>query len=421
MELRKYIIPLLTCGNQMRITFLTSHFPELSEQFIINQVIGLLDAGVDVSILTLHNAKEYSHNPEFRSYKLWEKITSLSIPENRKTRFIKALPLILKLLFISPLKLFMALNFKRYNRAVFSLKTVYVLNVLWKEKIPLLHCHFGSNGVVGAFMKDAGIADKYIATFHGSDINSYPLRYGKNVYRHLFKTADCITVNTGFTGKKVVDYGCIESKIEIVPVGLKCTDYPALKKKSGFMGAPVILTVARLEEKKGHKYALNAFKGVLKKYPEAMYHLAGAGSLDQVLKAQAHEMNISRNVVFHGFCNREQIFELYKKASVFLLPSVTASNGDMEGQGLVLQEAQAVGLPVISTLHNGIPDGVINGKTGFLVREKDSNAIKEKIIYLKENPDEAFNMGRYGREFVLAKYDNPILSGKIISIYKKFI
>jgi len=402
----------------MKVTFLTSHFPEISEQFIINQVIGLIDAGVDVSVITLHDSRNESLNPEFNAYNLSNRIESLSIPKRSMFRVLKAIPKIVRIILISPAKLLLAFNTGRYNRAVFSLKTIYVLDAFRRRKISLLHCHFGPNGVVGSFMKDAGIVNKLICTFHGSDINSYPLRHGENVYQQLFKVVDQITVNTTFTGNKVEYYGGRWSKIEIVPVGLKCANYPNLKKGHDFLGSPVILTVARLEEKKGHFYALHALVELIKVYPESVYHIAGSGSMEIELKVLSVNLGVDSNVVFHGYCNRNQIFELYKRATVFLLPSVTASNGDMEGQGLVLQEAQAVGLPVISTLHNGIPDGVLDGETGFLVPEKDSVAIVEKVFYLTEHPQEAAKMGESGRKFVQGKYDIPILTQKIIDIYK---
>lgn len=402
----------------MQITFLVSSFPVISEQFIINQVIGLIDAGIDVRIISLHDTKSSLLNPEVKAYNLNDRTESLSIPRRSYTILIKIFPMILRLLVHSPIRLLLALNVLRYNRAVFSLKTICILDAFRTRTIPIMHCHFGPNGVIGSFMKDANIVQNLITTFHGSDINSYPLRYGRNVYRNLFYKADKLTVNTAFTGNKVAAYGADRGKIEIVPVGLKCENYPYLKKDFNFSGSPVLLTVARLEEKKGYRYALDAMVEILKRYPDAVYHIVGLGSLKNELQELTSTLGLVDNVNFHGYCNRKKIFEFYREATVFLLPSVTASNGDMEGQGLVLQEAQAVGLPVISTLHNGIPDGVLEGETGFLVPEKDSDAIVEKIFYLTEHPSEAVQMGKSGRKFVQGKYDIPILTQKIMDVYK---
>ena len=102
-----------------------------------------------------------------------------------------------------------------------------------------------------------------------------------------------------------------------------------------------------------------------------------------------------------------------------MLASVTASDGDMEGQGLVLQEAQAVGLPVVSTLHNGIPDGVLNGVSGYLVPEGDAHALAERVEYLIEHPGVWPEMGRCGREFVEKNYNIQMLNNKLIEIYRE--
>jgi len=80
-----------------------------------------------------------------------------------------------------------------------------------------------------------------------------------------------------------------------------------------------------------------------------------------------------------GAVSDSEAKKLYKECHIFILHSVTASNGDMEGTPVVLMEAQACGLPVISTYHSGVPEVVIDGKSGFLVPEKDIQALVEKI------------------------------------------
>jgi colanic acid/amylovoran biosynthesis glycosyltransferase len=90
----------------------------------------------------------------------------------------------------------------------------------------------------------------------------------------------------------------------------------------------------------------------------------------------------------------------------------------MEGQGLVLQEAQALGLPVVSTLHNGIPEGVLNGKSGFLVPEKNSKSLAERIIALLQDKELRQKMGETGRQFVREKYDIPVIVKQYNAYYE---
>ena len=104
-----------------------------------------------------------------------------------------------------------------------------------------------------------------------------------------------------------------------------------------------------------------------------------------------------------------------------MLPSVTADDGDKEGQALVLQEAGACGLPVLSTLHNGIPEGVLDGKSGFLVPEKNVDALAERLLFLVDNPQLWPGMGKCGREYVEKKYDIKILNEKLVRLYNRLL
>jgi colanic acid/amylovoran biosynthesis glycosyltransferase len=92
-----------------------------------------------------------------------------------------------------------------------------------------------------------------------------------------------------------------------------------------------------------------------------------------------------------------------------------------EGQALVLQEAQAMGLPVLSTLHNGIPEGLLDGKSGFLVPEKDVEALAEKLNYLIDRPEEWPQMGKAGRQYVENRYNITNLNNQLVEMYRQLL
>ena len=104
-----------------------------------------------------------------------------------------------------------------------------------------------------------------------------------------------------------------------------------------------------------------------------------------------------------------------------MLSSVTDSEGDQEGQGLVLQEAQAMGLPVVSTLHNGIPESVLDGQSAFLVPERDVEALAEKLSYLIEHPEVWPGMGQAGRTYVEEYFDLHKLNDQLVEIYQQLL
>ena len=405
----------------MKIAFIVGGFPTLSETFILNQITGLLDMGYDVEIFAQFNPKEKKVHPDIEKYQLMRRVHYFNIPHNKIKRILKAIFLIIKNFHKAPLKILKSLNAFRYGKNALSLRLLYILISFLDKKFDIIHCHFGPNGIIGVHLKEIGIPGKYLTSFHGYDVNSYPKIMGKNVYNILFKNGDLFTANTNFTKQQVVKVGCDEEKIIILPVGLRVEKFKFSTRKIQPREPIKILTVGRLVEKKGHEYAIKAIAKIVKKHKNIKYIVAGDGPLRANLENLALKLGIMNHVEFLGAVEQNEVLNLYQQAHIFILPSVTASDGDREGQALVLQEAQATGLPVVSTLHNGIPEGVLDGKSGFLVPEKDVDALADKLEYLIEHPEIWPDMGRYGRKFVEEKYDIKRLNQKLVEIYQNLI
>lgn len=103
--------------------------------------------------------------------------------------------------------------------------------------------------------------------------------------------------------------------------------------------------------------------------------------------------------------SQQQVIEILDKAHILLAPSVTDKNGDQEGIPVVLMEAMAMGLPLVSTQHSGIPELIKNGVSGFLVPERNVEALFDKLKYLVDNSHMWPKMGRHGRNCVKEHYD----------------
>jgi len=147
----------------------------------------------------------------------------------------------------------------------------------------------------------------------------------------------------------------------------------------------------------------------------------GDGIKRPQIEALIDKLGIKDNVFLLGFQPYSVLMEEMKNCHIFMLPSVTAADGDTEGQGTVFLQAQAVGVPVLSTFHNGIPEGVINGKTGYLVEERNSDALSEKLNLLLENPDSWEVMGKAGRENVEENFEVKKQTVKLEKIYADLI
>ena len=182
-----------------------------------------------------------------------------------------------------------------------------------------------------------------------------------------------------------------------------------------------LLTVARLAEKKGVEYGIRAVANVLRKHPHVEYNIAGDGPLKNDLANLVDTLNINDKVRLLGWKRQEEIVELMKGADILLAPSVTSRGGDQEGIPVVLMEALAQGLPVLSTQHAGIPELVQDGESGFLVPERDVNALTERLEFLVQHQELWPEMGRAGRDYVERHHDINKLNDQLVQLYQRLL
>ena len=406
----------------MRIAVITNTFPALSETFILDQITGMMDMGHDVRIFSYWHPVIGKIHSRVGEYQLLQRTSyPCDIPVNKMMRRLKTIGLLALGFAKAPVRLLRLLYHMLTHRREFLYRRLYLAMLFLRADFDIIHCHFGDIGITGAMLKIMGLKAKLITSFHGHDANRPSSDQGRLLYGSLFKTADLITANTNFTKQQIVKMGCPGDAVAILPVGLRMEQF-TYKQRFLQPNEPVrILTVARLVEKKGHQYAIDAVARLVQNGRNVIYTIAGAGPGMSELKEQAASLGIANKVEFVGELTQAEVLRLYDRAHIFVLPSVTAADGDREGQGLVLQEAQAVGLPVVSTLHNGIPEGVLEGQSAFLVPEKDVDAIAEKLQYLADNPHLWPTMGRCGSRYVQANYDINILNDKLVALYQRLI
>jgi len=294
-----------------------------------------------------------------------------------------------------------------------------MLPLIGKEKFDIIHCHFGPLGKVAVQARSLGILNaKLVLSFYGYDASRYNL--DASYYGSIVQQFDGYIAISNYLKAKIIKLGFPEERIKTIPIGVDLIDFNLSEKKFKRDGRK-LLTVARLVEKKGIYYGIMAFLKLQKKNMKLEYHIVGDGVLYEKLKELIEELGLEDCVFLHGAKDKDEILQLYREADVFVLPSITASDGNTEGQGLVLQEAQLMGLPVVATFHNGIPEGIVENKTGFLVAERDINALSEKISILIGDEKLRTEMGKRGRDFVLEKFDNQKLVKALSNYYQNLI
>lgn len=292
-----------------------------------------------------------------------------------------------------------------------------IIKVIIKEDIDLIHAHWTiPHGFIAYVMKILfGI--NYVTTSHGGDIFGLEkLNFLKKiVVQNSIKT----TVVSNAIKNKFLEIGVDEDNIEVIPMGTDLTRFSPEKKDKLLEEkyGSYILFVGRLSEKKGINYLIKAMPEILKEFPEIKLLIIGDGEEKDNLVKLTESLNLEGNVIFTGAIPNENLPKYYATADIFIGPSVISKGGDREGFGLVFVESLASGCITVSSDLDAIKDIIIEGKTGYMVKQKNHNDIFEKVKYILNNKKEAQKTAKKGREYVLKKYGWKNITKK----YKKVL
>jgi colanic acid/amylovoran biosynthesis glycosyltransferase len=408
----------------MKIAFIVGEFPSLSQTFVLNQIIGLLDRGHDVDIYARRSGKENKIHEDVIKYNLRRRTYyQINIPKNKLSRFSQGMIFLLKFWSSNPRAIFNSLNFFKFGKNAVSLYLLFrVIPFLKKGPYDIVQCHFGPNGNLAILLKEVGIiSGKIITAFHGYDITEYLEKNGKQIYKKLFKKGDLFLPISERWKDKLLHMGCEKEKIVIHRMGINLEKVKSVKSKIAKEKPVKILSIARLIEKKGIFYGIKAIEKIVDDYPTVEYLIIGDGPLKKELKDKIDELKLNQNIKMLGWMNQEHIFNILRNAHIFLAPSVTSESGDQEGIPVVLMEAMAHGLAVVSTFHSGIPEIIIDGENGFLVKERDADSLENKIKMLIKNPNLANQLGIKGREFIEKNHDINNLNDRLVEIYNNLL
>ncbi|WP_297982251.1 glycosyltransferase family 4 protein [uncultured Chryseobacterium sp.] len=308
----------------------------------------------------------------------------------------------------------------RYLLTIFAFKSDRILNYYYgkilsyhlkKHNIDFVICEFLTTGAsVNKVCEKLGIP--MITNVLGHEINrqDYIDKYGK-AYRKLAenKCSYIVPVAKNMI-PKLQNFGF--HNIVYSPIGAKPFFFEINPNYESFN----LLAMGRFVKIKSPLDTIRAFEIVSKKFAEVKLNFVGEGALWDDAKSLAKQLGINNRINFMGGINQAEQCRLFQDTAIFLQHSVTAANGDSEGTPVVIIEASAAGLPVVSTKHAGILDVVVNGETGFLVNEHDYQGMAEKIIILLEDKKMLQKMGENGRVFIKNNFTAKHHTDTIIKI-----
>jgi colanic acid/amylovoran biosynthesis glycosyltransferase len=263
-----------------------------------------------------------------------------------------------------------------------------------------LHAHFVDRAALVALIAGRLLDRTFSATAHANDIYVDPVLLPEKIASAKF-VATCTRYNEAHL--RTLLNGGSEGKVRCIYHGLDLREYTP--RPSPRRDPPLILSVGQLKEKKGFGHLLEACRILAERGIAFECQIVGDGPLRDVLAARILRLDLGSRVSLLGALPHETVLDRYREATVFALPCVTGPDGDRDGIPNVILEAMAMGLPVVSTAHSGIPEAVEHGASGLLVPPGDEEALAQALARLIDDPALRERLGRRGRERVRELFD----------------
>jgi len=379
-----------------KILFITNDFPPIVSGIstVFYEYLKRTDRDRYIVIAPrIMGGKEIDQKTQLNVTRVW-----IPIGESRISKFIKAL-----------------------------LNIFYILFFSLKYKPSAIHCgQILSNGPGGLLSKKL-LGIPYIIWVYGSEsIRFRRYKVLERLMRRILREAKRVVVDSSFTEKEYLDFGVLPDKIVKLTPGVD-TDFFAPKEKDerliekySLKNKTVLMTVGRLDERKGHDMVLEAIQRLLPDYPELVYLIVGKGREEGRLRKTVIEKGLEGHVIFTGYVEDDWLPAYYNLCDIFVLPNrVTEKStlkGDYEGFGIVFLEASSCGKPVIGGRSGGVRDAVSEGLTGYLVDPLSPEDIVAKIRKLLDDPFFIKRMGEWGRVWVVENFDWKVLSRRFEEI-----
>jgi glycosyltransferase involved in cell wall biosynthesis len=397
----------------LKIGYVTSRFPKLTETFVLFEVLGLERSGAEVAFYPLvreraavvhpeaHAVVDRAHFLPFLSWPIF--LSQVHFLRRRPRAYLGALGALVKGTFGS-------LNFFVGGIGIFP-KVAHAARAMEEEGVEHVHCHFSTHPAVAGFVIHRLTGIPYSFTAQGSDLH---------VDRHMLceKVAEAaFVVAISAYNRDLILRECGEpwrEKIVVIHSGIE-TDFFEPTNTHRSDGRFNVLCVGTLHEVKGQTYLIDACRLLSESGVEFTCQLVGEGRDRPALERQIAAAGLKGRIQLLGQRTRAEVLELLGAADVLVAPSVPTKQGKREGIPIVLMEALATGIPVVASDISGIPELVEDDRTGLLVPPRDSAALAGALQRLREEPALARRLGSAGRDMVVREFDAYANAGRLAS------
>jgi len=360
-------------NNRLKVAYVVSLFPCWSETFILNEIIELTKKGFDVEIFSIRrDLEKFIHNKAKPFIGRTTYINFLKIPLSFLHWLLKKPQIILSF--------FRMVLFQKYKSKDKLFKNIWCVfvgcffaNVALKKKVKHIHAHFATYPAFVAMVVSKLTGVPFTFTAHAHDIF-----LDKALLKEKAAEAKTIITISDYNRRHIIDY-CkdgLDSKTKVIHCGIDVSEYP---RSEGEKKKNIIVSVGRLIRMKGFDYLIRACR-VIKDKVDFKCLIIGDGPQYKYLSQLIENYGLKDKIILKGVIDNSALKDVLKDAKVFVLPSVWDNNEGQDGIPLVLIEAMALGVPVISTKISGIPELIKDRETGILIELENTHLFAEKIV-----------------------------------------
>jgi len=402
-------------GNP-KVGYVVSAWPRLSETFILNEVIGIERLGACLQIFTTKDLEDKAAHAKVT--KVHAPVTCLSIQRNWKAIGLASIHLFLE----RPVRFWQAilraLRYRRLGVLRCFFQATYLAEMLFREPVTHLHAHFAHDPTFVTMFTHYLTGIPYSFTAHAKDIY---VKTPPELLRAEVQTAQAVVTCTEYNRRYLLTQigPASNGKLHCIYHGLDLSQFNFCSPRALSSEPPVILSVARLVEKKGLGDLILAADVLRQRGRRFQVEIVGDGPLRQSLQVQVKRLGLNDRVKLLGPMPHDKLGRVYQRACLFALPCVVSADGDRDGIPNVLLEAMASGVPVVATPISGIPEVIHSEVEGLLVPANNPASLADALDRLLTSPELRERLALAARVKIETCFSIEKSSAQLLSLFQQ--
>ncbi len=403
-------------ADSQTVGYVVSTWPRLSATFILNEVLAVERSGVSLRIFSV---KDPDGEPvHARVAQVRARVTYLSLRGHWKSALQANLGLFCRQPGRYCRALLQALRYRRWGVLQRFFQAGYLAHELSREPVAHLHAHFAHSPTLVAMFTHQLTGIPYTFTAHAKDIYvETPPELLRAEAHRAQAVITCTEYNRQYLSSQIGPAS--DGKLHCIYHGLDLSQFQFAWPRVSDAGPPVILSVARLVEKKGLS-DLIAAAGILRgRGRRFQVEIIGDGPQHQALENQVMQLGLSDRVKLLGVQTYDMVCLAYQRASIFALPCVVTADGDRDGLPNVLLEAMGSGVPVVSTPVSGIPELIESEHDGLLVPPNNPARLADALDRLLTQPELSERLARAAQAKIEAHFSIDRSSTQLLALFQQ--